>query len=507
MKSKQHRLPVRIIITAIILLLEIYLLFLTVTHFSEQRVWVYSAAEFISILTVFSIINKRGNSSYKIMWIIFILLVPLFGVVSYLLWGGGRVFPHIRRNLKKVNDKYKKFLPDDIKTLSRLNYEDMIHSRQAEFIRREAEVPVYDGTKSEFFAPCENLMPTLIDELKKAKKYIYLEFFILAEGSMWDEIFAVLKEKASQGVEIKIIFDDFGSIKTQSKNFVKTLCESGIEVSSFNPIVPSINIFMNNRDHRKIIIIDGETAFTGGFNIADEYINRIERFGYWMDSCIMLKGAAVTSFLYMFASMWEFTTGKHIDLESRISKRKYENDGFYMPYPDDPLDDKNPAAGVYLQILNNAQKYVYIATPYLILDSALSGALCLAAKSGVDVKIVTPAIPDKWYVHPVTQYYYSELLAAGVEIYEYTPGFIHSKIFLSDDSVATVGTINTDYRSLYLHFECGVWMCGTGSVKTIKENFEDILSVSEKIDPVLWNKRPLWQKFKQYILHLFAPFM
>lgn len=507
MKKKQHRLPVRIIITAVILLIEIYLLFLTVTRLSEQRVWIYSVAEFISILTVLSIVNKRGNPSYKIMWIIFILLVPLFGVITYLLWGGGRVFPHIRRKLNRITAKYRTYLPDDKKALSRLNYEDMIHSRQAEFIRREADVPVFDGTSSKFFAPGEKLMPVLIEELKRAKRYIYIEFFILAEGSMWDEIFAVLKEKAENGVEIKVIFDDFGSIKAQSKNFVKSLKECGIEVSSFNPIVPSINIFMNNRDHRKIIVIDGETAFTGGINIADEYINRIERFGYWMDSAVMIKGTAVTSFLYMFASMWEFTTGKEIDFNAHKSDKEQKNDGFYIPYPDDPLDDKNPAAGVYMQILNNAQKYVYIATPYLIPDSHLIGALCLAAKSGVEVKIVTPSIPDKWYVHPVTQYYYSELLAAGVNIYEYTPGFIHSKIFLSDDSVATVGTVNTDYRSLYLHFECGVWMCGTETVKDIKESFEEILAVSEKIDPIAWKKRPLWQKVKQNILHLFAPFM
>ncbi len=507
MKHKQHRLPIRIIITAIILIFEICLLVLTVTRLSEQRVWIYSAAEIISILTVFSIVNNRSNSSYKIMWIIFILLVPLFGVITYMLWGGGRVFPHIRRKLNRAANKYRAHLLEDTKTLSRLNYNDMIHSRQAEFIRREAEVPVYDGTESEFFAPGEKLMPKLLEELKRAKKYIYIEFFILAEGTMWDEIFEILKDKAKCGIEIKIIFDDFGSIKNHSKNFVKNLRSYGIEVSSFNPIVPSINIFMNNRDHRKIIIIDGETAFTGGINIADEYINRRERFGYWMDSAIMIKGAAVESFIYMFATMWEFTTGKEIDFITHKSDKRQRNDGFYIPYPDDPLGDKNPAAGVYLQILNNAQKYVYIATPYLILDSHLSGSLCLAAKSGVEVKIVTPSVPDKWYVHPVTQYYYSELLAAGVNIYEYSPGFIHSKIFISDDSVATVGTINTDYRSLYLHFECGVWMCGSKTIKDIKENFEEILAVSKKIDPNEWKKRPLWQKLKQNVLHLFAPFM
>ena len=507
MQRKKHRLPIRVIVTAIILLLELYLLFLTVTRLSEQRVWIYSLAEIIAIITVFAIINKRQNQSYKIMWIIFILLVPVFGVVAYIFWGGGRVFPHIKKKLYLANCKYHNLLPTDSDVVEKLKYKDLLHSRQAEFIRREADYPVYDGTSSKFFSPGEKLMPTLIDELKKAKKYIYLEFFIIAEGKMWDEIYAVLKEKAANGVEVKIIFDDFGSIKTKSKHFVKELRKNNIEVSVFNPISPSINIFMNNRDHRKIIVIDGKTAFTGGINIADEYINLLERFGHWMDCCIMIKGKAVTSFLNMFAAMWEFTTGKEIDVLSHMSEFEVSDDGFYIPYADDPLDESNSAAGIYLQILNNAQKYVYIATPYLILDAHMIAALTLAAKSGVDVRIVTPSIPDKWYVHPVTQYHYTELMNAGVKIYEYSPGFIHSKLFLSDDSVATVGTVNTDYRSLYLHFECGVWMCGTKSIETIKNNFKEIFSKSQQIESSVWNKRPFLVKIKQYILHLFAPFM
>ncbi len=507
MKSKKHRLPIRVIITAIILLLEFNLLFLTITKLSEQRVWIYSVAEFFAIITVFTIINKRQNQSYKIMWIIFILAVPIFGVIAYLLWGGGRVFPHIKKKLNFVNNKYHNLLPHDNEIIERLKYKDLMHSRQAEFIRRESHFPIYDTSTSKFFSPGEKLMPTLIEELKKAKKYIFIEFFIIAEGKMWDEIYAVLKEKAANGVEVKIIFDDFGSIKTKSKHFVKKLRNDNIQVSVFNPIIPSINIFMNNRDHRKIIVIDGETAFTGGINIADEYINILERFGHWMDACIMVKGTAVTSFLNMFAAMWEFTAGQEIDVPSHTSTVKLEDDGFYIPYADDPLDDSNSAAGIYLQILNNAQKYVYIATPYLILDAHMLGALTLAAKSGVDVKIVTPSIPDKWYVHPVTQYHYTELLNAGVKIYEYSPGFIHSKLFLSDDSIATVGTVNTDYRSLYLHFECGVWMCGTNSIKDIKKNFQDVFSKSQLIELNNWEKRPFLVKIKQYILHLFAPFM
>ncbi len=507
MKAPRHRPPVRLLLTFLIILAELYIMILSITHLSEQRVWIYSAAETLAIITALSIINKRGNPSYKIMWIFFILLVPLFGVTAYLLWGGGRVMPHINRRMKKCINKYLKYLPDDSKIVSRLNYSDMIHFRQAEYIRREAEMPVYDGTESEFLSPGEKLMPRLLEELKKAQKYIFIEFFILAEGSMWNEIFEILKEKARSGVEIKIIFDDFGSIKYQSKQFIRELRHNGIEVSRFNPITPSINIFMNNRDHRKIIVIDGKVAFTGGINIGDEYINRFERFGYWMDSAILIRGNAVKSFLCMFSIMWEFTTGKEINFESHSVDYRTDNDGFYIPYCDDPLNYKNPAAGIYMQILNNAQRYVYIATPYLILDNNMINALCLAAKSGVAVKIVTPSIPDKWYVHPVTQYYYSELLDSGVKIYEYSPGFIHSKLFLSDDNVATVGTINMDYRSLYLHFECGLWMSGSSSIKEIRNSFEDIFVESEEIIPTVWKKRPIIQKIKQSVLHLFAPFM
>lgn len=507
MKRHKQQIPIRIIITAVILLLELLLLYVTVTRFSKQSVWIYSLAEFVSLITVFTIINKRQNQSYKIMWIMFILLVPIFGIIAYLLWGGGRVFPHIKRKVRYLNSKYKMHLTDDNYAASHLKYEDLLHYRQAEFIRNESGLPIYQNTESEFFSPGETLMPTLLKELEKAQKYIYLEFFIISEGEMWDEIYKILKQKAKEGVEIKIIFDDFGSIKTKSRKFIEKLRTNCIEVSVFNPILPSINFFMNNRDHRKIIIIDGKTAFTGGINIADEYINRIERFGYWMDAFIMIKGAAVDSFLFMFAAMWEFITGNSIDFITHKSNTIMKNDGFYIPYHDDPLDNSNTAAGVYLQILNNAQKYVYIATPYLILDSHLTAAITLAAKSGVDVKVITPAKPDKCYVHPVTQYYYTELLKSGVSIYEYTPGFIHSKLFLSDDSVATVGTVNTDYRSLYLHFECGVWMCGTSSINEIKENFNTILSQSKKIELNEWNKRPFLVKIKQYLLHLFAPFM
>ena len=324
---------------------------------------------------------------------------------------------------------------------------------------------------------------------------------------MWEEIHTILRKKVAAGVEVKVIFDDFGSIKRQHKDFISRLRWEGIGVSVFNPINPLMNIFMNNRDHRKIVVIDGKTAFTGGINIGDEYINLKKRFGHWMDSGIMLKGNGVKSFVAMFCSMWEFITRKKLRVSDYWVDSPAIDDGFVIPYSDDPLNGKNPAEGLYMQILNTAQRYVYIATPYLIIDNSMKNAIRMAAKSGIDIRIITPYIPDKWYVHPVTQYNYLELLEAGVKIYEYLPGFIHSKLFVSDDKVATVGSVNMDYRSFVFHFECGVWVCDNSTVLDVKKHINEIVSQSKEIKLEEWRKRSVWLKLKQAVLHVFAPFM
>lgn len=510
MKVKNNRglrMPTRIVVSAVLLLIQFVFLLYTVYGIITGSSIAYLLSAFISALTVIIIINRRGNPDHKIAWIIFILVFPIFGIAVFLLWGGGRIMPHIRKKMRKCESHYMPYLKSDDGVRDRLRYYDLIHSRQADYITGETGFPIYDRTSTQFFASGEAFLPHLLEELKKAEKYIYLEFFILAEGEMWDSIHAILKEKAMHGVEVKIIFDDFGSIKRQNKNFIPKLRKEGIAVSVFNPINPIMNIFMNNRNHRKIIVIDGKTAVTGGINIGDEYINVIERFGYWLDCAVLIKGDAVKSYVAMFCCMWEFTTGKAIDITSHITDSPAEDDGFVIPYCDDPLNDSNPAEGLYMQILNTAQRYVYIATPYLIIDNTMKNTICMAAKSGIDIRIITPHIPDKWYVHPVTQYNYLELLEAGVRIFEYTPGFIHSKLFVSDDKVATAGSVNMDYRSFVFHFECGAWMCDNSTVHTIKNHFDDILAKSQEIKIEKWKKRGIFLRLKQAFLHLFAPFM
>lgn len=509
-KKQYHRgthMPMRLIIAALCVAVEIALVVFVIYFFAGKTIFVYALLELISILMVIYIISKKSNPSYKIIWVVYILLFPVVGGLVYLMWGGGRVFPHVKRDMRKFSAGSDKFLRQDEKVKSRLLYEDILHSRQASYITRAAGFPVYDKTKCKYLYPGEVAFDVILDELKKAEKFIFLEFFILAEGEMWDEIFKVLKQKRKSGVEVKIIFDDFGSITRQYRGFINRLKAAGFEIQVFNRIHPSVNIFMNNRNHRKIIVIDGKVAFTGGINIGDEYINRFKRFGYWMDSAIMLEGRAVNSFVVMFLSMWGFCEKKIQNYKKYCADFETDSDGFVQPYCDGPTNDKNPAEGIYMQLLNTAQRYVYIATPYLIVDSTMLKELTLAASSGIDVRIITPKIPDKKYVHPVTRYSYDELLSAGVRIFEFTPGFVHSKIFVSDDSVATVGTVNMDYRSFYFHFECGVWMCGNKTVNDVKTDFLEMQAKSEEIEINKWRSRPWYVKLIQTLLHLLAPFM
>lgn len=499
--------PTHIIFSAISLIVQIVFFIVMLKGLSEHYFFLNTLSTVLAVIMVLYITNSSGKSSYKILWIIFILAVPIFGVTAYMFFGGGRVFPHVKRKMQKCENKYKSQLPKNQDVCETLRYSDGLHSRQADYLKRESGFPLYKNSSTEFLAPGEVFLPRFLEELQKAQKYIFIEFFILAEGKLWSSVCNILARKVSEGVEVKVLFDDFGSIKRQRRGFIKNLKRKGISVAVFNKIRPSADIFMNNRNHRKIVVIDGKVAFTGGINIADEYINEIERFGYWMDCAVMVKGEAVQSFLAMFCSMWEFTTGKSIDMSAHISQERALEKGFLLPYADGPLDNKNPAEGIYMQILNSAQRYVYIVTPYLIIDNSMKECLRLAAKSGIDVRIITPSIPDKWYVHPVTQYNYYDLLDAGVRIYEYTPGFIHSKLFVSDDSVATVGTVNMDYRSFIMHFECGVWMCDNQTVYDIKEHFNTLLLQCEEITIKKLKKSSLFKRLKRAILHLFAPFM
>lgn len=505
------KLPKRIIVTGLLLLVQIASIILLTMHISSSFYWAYALFSLLSIVCVMFIVNERNNQSYKITWIIFILGIPFAGWLFFLVYGGNRVFPYLKRRYLRIEKETGEYIIQNPDVMKSIKKNGLIALRQARYLLSESGYPVYKNTKTTFYPSGEKVFEAVLSSLKSAKKFIFIEFFIIAEGYMWEKIFEILKERASKGVEVLVLFDDFGSASRQYRDFVDRLELSGIKTSVFNPIKPTpYNIFLNNRNHRKIIVVDNKQAFTGGFNIADEYINRIERFGHWLDCGIKLEGEAVKSFTVMFINMWRFTEFKTtINIDKYLETSHLENEavGFVQPYCDGPFDDKYAAEGIYLQMINTARNYIYIATPYLIIDNTMIDALERAAKSGVDVRIICPKKWDKWYVHPVTQYHYKELLEAGVKIYEYTPGFIHSKIFLVDDRFATVGTVNMDYRSFFFHFECGVWMSGTESIESIKENLLETITKSEEIKLDTWVRRPYLLRIRQFLLHLFAPFM
>ncbi len=346
--------------------------------------------------------------------------------------------------------------------------------------------------------------------MKKAKKIIFIEFFIIEKGKFWNSILEVLEQKVKEGVDVRIIYDDIGCAWTLPYHYDRFLESKGIKCVVFNRMIPLMAVFMNNRDHRKILDIDGDVAFSGGFNLADEYINEIEKYGHWKDNAIMIKGEPVWNYTIMFLKTWNTfrkNDNKHYEYyrpTKNYSRRR--NDGFIEPYGENPLDNENIGENIYLNILNQAKKYVHIFTPYLIIDSELSTALALAVKRGVSVKIVTPGIPDKIIVNQLTKSYYYDLIKEGVEIYEYTPGFIHSKVFVSDDKVATVGTLNLDYRSLYTHFECGNYIYDASVIKDIKDDTDETIKNSHKIT-INELKHGFFKEVFQSMLRIFAPLL
>jgi len=464
----------------------------------------------LSALIALHIIAKKDKGAYKTTWVFLILVFPIFGGLLYLLFLFQSPTRKMEIQLKKAEEKAGPlfFLPDSSRGAAKQQLGSFFP--QVRYLEDFVGFPVYEDTETHYYSPGEKMLEALIPELERAEQYIFLEFFIVQDGIMWGRILNVLKQKAAHGVKVRLLYDDIGCFLLLPSNYVKQLEKFGIECSVFNPFRPVLTVAQNNRDHRKIISIDGKVAFTGGINLADEYINAIEKHGHWKDSAIMLRGKAAWSLTLMFLQMWEIST--HTDEDYRqyypweYTLCPHFQNGFVQPYADSPMDKENVGEHVYFQILNQAQDYVYINTPYLIVDDSMVSALTLTAKRGIDVRIVTPHIWDKRIVHMTTRSYYRDLIQAGVKIYEYRNGFVHSKTFVSDDRIATVGTTNLDFRSLYLHFECGVLMFDSTAVKEIKEDFvqtlENCQSVTEKDCRANFLTRLL-----QDILRLFAPIM
>ena len=470
----------------------------------SEGLWAFFSV--MSVLVALHIISQRGRSAYKLSWLFLVLALPILGGFLYLFFNFQASRTIASKRSERADKKTAKFfsLPDTAFDEAVGQFEN--HSRQMAYLQNHAGFPVYKNTKTRYLSPGEEFLPVLLAELEKAKKYIFLEFFIVEEGEMFDSILEVLKRKAKEGVKVRLLYDDIGCFLLLPRDYIKTLKSFGIEARVFNPFKPVLSAVQNNRDHRKIVSIDGKVAFTGGINLADEYINAFEKHGYWKDSAVMLSGEGAWSLTLIFLQNWGLTTSADEDISALYPDFKDETDGFVQPYADSPLDSEPVSQEVYMQMIHDAKRTLYIMTPYLIIDDNMVSALTLSAKSGVDVRIITPKVWDKKAVHSTTRSYYPELVRGGVKIYEFTPGFIHSKAMLIDDEVAAIGTVNLDFRSLYLHFECGVKLYGSSAVMALKEDFLKTLEKSEEI-----SKKDLkggfFRRIGRNILRLFAPLM
>jgi cardiolipin synthase len=416
-----------------------------------------------------------------------------------------------RKRVQESSEETKHLLHQEQDILKEIKNQDIYAFQQAHYIEQYSTFPVYKNTQTQYLSSGEAFFEKLQEEMERAEHYIFMEYFIVQEGMMWNTLLDIMRRKAKQGVDVRMMYDDAGTIQTLPYKYKEKLEVMGIKTVVFNEIKPRLSLGMNNRDHRKITVIDGHTGFVGGVNLADEYINAFEKYGHWKDAAIMLKGDAVWNLTIMFLQAWRFESYEKEPYEKFkpkfYCKECFFSDGYVQPYGDSPLDDEIVGENVYLNMINKAKKYLYIQTPYLVVDNELVTALSLAAKNGVDVRIMTPHIEDKWYVHILTRAYYAQLIEAGVRIYEYLPGFVHSKTFVADDEVGVVGTINLDYRSLYLHFECATWLYKTQSIFDIKRDFLDTLDVCEEISlekatAVRWPT-----KIARAILRVFAPLM
>lgn len=462
----------------------------------------------LSVIVVISIINNRSNPAYKLAWIIPILIFPIFGGAFYLMFGYNKTW---KRKNEKIKEAYIDAISDNNDNVEKIKQNNIIVANQANYIHKYAHAPVYENTQTEYLPLGEVMFERLKEELQQAKRFIFMEYFIIGKGIMWDSILDILVSKAKEGVDVRLIYDDMGSLLNLPYGYHKKLEKLGVKCCVFNPITPLFSFQLNNRDHRKICVIDGHTAFTGGINLADEYINAYERFGHWKDTGIVLHGEAAWSFTLMFLSLWDKL--KNIMEDYNMYRplpeivKSFTSDGFVQPYSDSPIDHESVGESVYMNMINTAKHYIYITTPYLVIDNAMTDALNLAAKRGVDVRIMTPHIPDKWYVHAVTRANYELLVECGVKIFEYTPGFIHSKTFVVDDELAVVGTINMDFRSLYLHYECAVWLYKTKSVMEVKEDFIQSLESCEEITLNMCKSISWSRRLTQSLLRVFSPLL
>ncbi|MDD4077516.1 MAG: cardiolipin synthase [Bacilli bacterium] len=492
----------RAFIFSLLILLQLFFVAYLAWRLTYGRIYIYYFFNVLSVIVAISILNRSFNPAYKISWLLLVLIIPFVGVILYLLFGRLRLS---RKTMRLLNELYSKKAVELKKPEIETPIDNEDFKKMTNYVTNLTGMPVYENTLSRLLPTGEEFHSVLLDELKRAKKFIFMEYFIISEGELWESIFEVLVEKVKEGVDVRIIYDDFGSLKGLRYNFKRRLSAKGIKIVNYNPFRPRLTMVINYRDHRKITVVDGEVGFIGGINIADEYINKKVLFGHWKDMAMLLKGEAVWNLTFLFLQMWQFCTKEQIEYRDYRPNITYNTNGYIQPFGDGPLDNNQATADIYLQIINSAKKHIYITTPYLILDHETITALQIAAKSGVDVCILMPHIPDKKIIFAVSQSYFPELIAAGVKIYRYLPGFVHSKVVVVDDKIALFGSANLDFRSLYLHYEASCLLYKTKSILEMSLDFNKCLEVSHLVTYEECMKKSWLLRILVAILKAFAP--
>lgn len=494
---------------ALSLFLQIGWLVSLINRAGQYYPYITLAARGLALAAVVGIYSQSRSSASKTSWIVLILVFPVLGLCLYLLMGQPWATHSMRRRFEHVDQSLEGRLPQDAMLMRRIEQENSAAAGQMRYIQQWGKYPVYENTSVEFHAQGETAFEALKAELRRAQKFIFMEYHAIELSECFLELEEILAERARAGVEVRLFYDDVGSLTFIGPNFVQRMEAMGIHCQVFNPIMPVVSAFMNNRDHRKITVIDGKVGFTGGYNLADEYFNVKHPYGHWKDTGVMMRGEAVRSLTVMFLEMWNAVKKRDADYSAytSVSCDEIISDGYVQPYADSPLDDERMGENVYLNMLKNARSYAWITTPYLILDDEMIQELTLAAKRGVDVRIITPGIPDKKLVFRLTRSYYAPLVKGGVRIFEYTPGFLHAKQMLVDGQSAVVGTINLDYRSLYQHFENAVLLHGCSAIDDIHRDFEATFPLCREMTGRYSGKRAVRMRVGQSLLRLFAPLL
>ena len=501
----------RLCFSVFCILLEAAFIVMMITKLNEYAEIVNLITRLFAGVLVLALYASDKTSSMKMPWVILILIFPIMGVALYLLIGLNGGTRKMRERYADIDRKLLPLLPDNVACLEKMNAKIPKAGNISAYIQRNAHYPVYQNTDVTYYDAAEKGLDAQLEDLSKAEKFIFMEYHAIEDDKAWKKIQNVLEERVKAGVEVRVFYDDMGSIWFVNMDFATKLKSLGIKCRVFNPILPGLNMFLNNRDHRKITVIDGKVAYTGGYNLANEYFNITHPYGIWKDTGIRMEGDAVKSMTVAFLEMWNAAgnvKSKELVPEKYVINYAYQAQqrGYVQPYADSPLDGEQVGEEVYISMANKAEKYCWFITPYLIITDEMIHALTLAAKRGVDVRIITPGIPDKKTIFQVTKSYYPQLLKHGVKIYEYTPGFMHEKQCICDGEIVVVGTINLDFRSLYLHFENAALFCGYEAVSHVKEDFDALFPICKDMSKEP-SERTRRLRLSQLILRLFSPLM